>query len=104
MNLLDDLQRLLDAVEQDVEPVERVAVVTDRHVEVDLRILQVRLGLPRVFRHARRLQDRARDPVALRHLTGKDADADGSLLEDLVPKKQTFIVEQPVPDALHQDL
>src|SRR5262249_54245353 len=58
--LLDDARALLDFLDPHHEPIEAVARLSDRHFEVDLAVLHVRVGFADVVGNAARAQTRTR--------------------------------------------
>ena len=59
VDLVDDVERHADAPEQHREAVVRVTVAADGDLDVDVAVLQVRLGDARVLRESGRVQRRS---------------------------------------------
>src|SRR3990172_5176393 len=94
--LFDDAHRLPHLLQPYQVAVVHVAVVPDRHLEVEAVVHAVRLVLPQVPRHARSPQHRPAQPVGDRLLRREDADALAPRDEDLVLRQQLVKVADPL--------
>ena len=97
--LLDDVAALLHPLDEHPQPVVGVAALADRHLELDFGVLLVGLVLPRIHRHTRCLEHRARTPVRDRRLSRDRPDVAAPGEDDLVAHDQLLVL---VHDAAHR--
>src|SRR4029077_17245730 len=80
------------------EAIEVVAVLAERHLEVDLVVLEIRVRLPYVVRNAARAEARTRPRERDRILGGDVADALEAIEEDAVLEEHPLAVFDELHD------